>query len=72
MAETLRRTEVVCISCHDFLAQKAGDARLRTKAVVKDFLQRNGFKAVERVEPELPPYVRDQIWGYNRESASSS
>jgi len=65
MAETLKRTKVVCISCHDFLAQKAGDAGLRTKALVKDFLQQNGFKVVERSEPGLPPYVRDQVWGYS-------
>jgi FkbM family methyltransferase len=66
MAETLKRTEVVCISCHDFLAQKAGDSGLRTKALVRDFLQRNRFNVVERTEAELPPYVRDQVWGYNR------
>jgi FkbM family methyltransferase len=72
MAETLKRTEVVCISCHDFLALKAGDSGLKTKAVVKDFLGRNGFKVVERTEPGLPPYVRDQVWGYNRSLASSS
>lgn len=69
MGESLKRTEVLCISCHDFLAQKAGDARLRTKTLVRDFLQRNGFKVVERNESGLPPYVRDQLWGYNRESA---
>jgi FkbM family methyltransferase len=72
MAETLKRTEVVCISCHDFLAQKVGDSRLRTKAVVKDFLGRNGFEVVERNEPELPPYVREQVWGYNGKLAASS
>jgi len=72
MAETLKRTEVVCVSCHDFLAQKAGDAGLRTKSLVRDFLQRNGFDAVERNESGLPPYVRDQLWGYNPELAACS
>lgn len=72
MAETLKRTEVVCVSCHDFLAQSAGDDRMRTKALVRDFLQRNGFNVVERFELAVPPYLRDQLWAYNRELAASS
>jgi len=67
MAESLKQTEVLCISCHDFLAQSAGDERLRTKALVRNFLQQNWFKVVERPESGLPPYLRDQLWGYHRE-----
>jgi len=67
MAEILKQTEAVCISCHDFLAQKAGDSRLRTKKLVRDFLRQSGFNVVERFESTLPPYVRDQLWGYNCE-----
>lgn len=67
MAETLKQTEILCISCHDFLAQSAGDDRLRTKAIVKDFLSRSGFEVVKRVEPGLPPYLQDQLWGFHRE-----
>jgi len=67
MAETVKQTEVVCVSCHDFLAQSAADDRLRTKALVRDFLQGNGFNVVERFGPGLPPCVRDQLWGYHRE-----
>jgi len=66
MSETLGQTEVACISCHDFLAA-GGDQALRTKNAVKQLLQENGFNMVERVEPGLPPYVRDQVWGYNEE-----
>jgi FkbM family methyltransferase len=66
MTETLKHTEILCISCHDFLAPSVGDNQLRTKSLVKGFLQQNGFNVVERTEPGLPPYLRDQVWGYNR------
>jgi FkbM family methyltransferase len=65
MTETLRQTEVLCISCHDFLARKTGDDALKTKSTVKQFFQENGFHIDERLEPGLPPYLRDQVWGYN-------
>jgi len=29
------------------------------------FPQDNGFNIVERLEPEFPPHIRDQVWGYN-------
>jgi FkbM family methyltransferase len=66
MTETLKHTEILCISCHDFLVPSVGDNQLRTKSLVKGFLQQNGFNVVERTEPGLPPYLRDQVWGYNR------
>lgn len=65
MTETLRQTEVICISCHDFLADLTGDATLRTKNVVRQFFQDSGFDTVERSYPGLPPYLRDQVWAYN-------
>ena len=67
MSETLNQTEVVCISCHDFLAAVTGDDALRTKDTVKQFIQDNGFNIVERLDPALPLYVRDQVWGYNNQ-----
>jgi len=67
MSETLKHTESLCISCHDFLAQTAGDDRLRTKSTVRQFLQQSGFRTVERGEPGLPTYVRDQVWAYRAE-----
>jgi len=66
MTATLRETEVLCVSCHDFLAQRDGDDRLRTKGLVWDFLRQNGFEVVERAEPGLAAHVRDQVWGYNQ------
>ena len=65
MSETLRHTEVLCVSCHDFLAEAGGDGCLKTKSVVQLFLQRNGFKVVGREDHGFPPYVRDQVWAYS-------
>jgi FkbM family methyltransferase len=65
MAETLSQTEVVCICCHDFLAAAGKDDGLRTKSVVKQFCQDHSFNIIERRDPEISPYMRDQVWGYN-------
>jgi len=65
MTKTLRQTEVLCVSCHDFLAEAGGDDSLRTKSAVQQFLQQSGLKIVEREDPELRPYVRDQVWAYS-------
>jgi len=71
MVETLKQTSVLCVSCHDFLAEEAGDDRLRTKSAVQQFLQQNGFNVTMRPEPGLPPYVRDQVWAYNKKISGS-
>ena len=65
MTETLRQTEVLCVACHDFLADQSADDSLRTKSEVRQFFQRYGLTVVERPEPRLPPFVRDQVWAYN-------
>ena len=65
MAETLQQTAVLCVSCHDFLAESTGDQDLRTKATIQQSLRQSGFNVVARSEPGLPPYVRDQVWAYN-------
>lgn len=67
MSETLRQTEVLCISCHDFLAETTADDSLRTKDLVKEFVRDHGFDIAERSHPDLPAYLRDQVWGYNRQ-----
>jgi FkbM family methyltransferase len=65
MRETLRQTETLCVCCHDFLAEGSGEDSLRTKATVREFLEQSGFRVVQRPEPNLAPYIRDQVWGYN-------
>jgi FkbM family methyltransferase len=65
MTETLTQTEVLCVSCHDFLAEENGDEFFRTKDIIKGFLRQSGLKIVERAQKDLPPYVNDQVWAYN-------
>ncbi|MGA9353948.1 MAG: FkbM family methyltransferase [Terriglobales bacterium] len=66
MRATLRQTEVLCVSCHDFLARTDTDDGYRTKDLVRGFLQQMGLEIAERNDAGLPPYIRDQVWGYNR------
>ena len=63
VGQTLKKVGAFCISCHDFLA---GDESLRTKALVRKFLADNGFEVAGREDERLPPYLRDQVWGYQR------
>ena len=65
MSDTLKQTEVLCISCHDFLAERDGDGTLRTKNEVRRFLQESGIKIFERAVGA--PCVRDQVWGVNEQ-----
>lgn len=65
MSRTLTQTEVVCIACHDFLADKTGDESYRTGELVRQFLTRRGLRLAERQNPDLPAYVHCQVWGYN-------
>ncbi|MGH9432622.1 MAG: FkbM family methyltransferase, partial [Terriglobia bacterium] len=65
MVETLKCTEVVCVSCHDFLAEATDNEFFRTRSAVKTFLHQNGFHVAERLEKDLPSYVRDQVWAYS-------
>ena len=67
MQKTLQKTEVVCVSCHDFLAERGGHASMRTKKEVLEFLRAKGFAIRVRLQPSLPAFVRDQVWGYNTE-----
>lgn len=71
MTETLKHTKVLCICCHDFLAEAYRDESLRTRQLVRDFLQREGFTVRERQQSDLPEYLRDQLWAYNPESPAA-
>lgn len=63
MSDTLKHTEVLCISCHDFLAERTGDDTLRTNEEIRLFLEENGIRILERRTG--PPHIRDQVWGVN-------
>ncbi len=72
MSQTLRHTEVLCISCHDFLAKRSSangengaESACRTKNEVRQFLEQSGLKVISRPDPALPHYIQDQLWAYN-------
>jgi FkbM family methyltransferase len=50
----LDETQHVCISCHDFLADRTGDGRLRTKTAVRAFLTEHGFVVTSRNDAAEP------------------
>jgi len=66
MSATLRRTEVLCISCHDFLAKGGSESEYRTKRCVRELLEQSGLEVIGRSDPTLPAYIQDQLWAYNR------
>ncbi len=63
MEETLKITKNLCISCHDFLAEKYNNDFYRTKTQVINFLRNNSFKVIER-EHEVV-WTSDMIYARN-------
>lgn len=61
MNETIRRTKVVAISCHDFRGHESDF--YRTKAVVEEWLRGHGFVIVPRHSDK--PWFADQLNAYN-------
>lgn len=64
ITETLKHTEIICISCHDFMVESTRDNFYSTKTLIKEFLLQRGLKLVERTERGVP-YLSDQVWAYN-------
>ncbi len=64
MKNCIKKTKYVCISCHDFLADRDGNKQMRTKNDVSNFLTQNGFKIVSR-ESDGRPWIRDQVNAIN-------
>ena len=60
MINTLKITRNVCISCHDFLAEKYNDVFYRSKDIVKDFLIKNNYEIIEREHEN--PWTSDMIY----------
>lgn len=68
MGELIDATRHVCISCHDFLAERGGAERLRTKAFVRAFLLERGFSLTSRDGAD-DPWTRDYVYGVNDDRA---
>jgi FkbM family methyltransferase len=64
MGQLLSNTGHVCISCHDFLADEGGPDSLRTKAVVRELLTKNGFNVTSH-DGTREPWRRDYLYGSN-------
>lgn len=64
MSEMIERTSRVCISCHDFLAERGGPEAMRTKEAIHDFLVSKGFRVTTR-DDAPDPWTRDYLYGSN-------
>jgi FkbM family methyltransferase len=63
MAETVARVRHICISCHDFVAERTGNASFRSKAEVLPFLEQSGFTVTTRLAEPGKPWVGDYLYG---------
>lgn len=66
MEALVERTRHVCISCHDFLVERGGSERMRTKAVVREFLLDHNFRLTTRADAS-EPWTRDYLYGVNEQ-----
>jgi FkbM family methyltransferase len=63
MGPWLGRCRAACISCHDFVADLGGGDSFRTKARVREMLERAGY--VVRTRPDHPDiWVRDYLYAH--------
>jgi FkbM family methyltransferase len=60
MERTLRITKALCISCHDFRADKGEGELFRTKRLVQDAVTRAGFRIVSR-DTDPRPDIANQV-----------
>jgi FkbM family methyltransferase len=65
MEQIIHRTRSVCISCHDFMAERGGPETMRTRAFVIDFLQERGFSVTSREAGD--EVARSYVYGMNTE-----
>jgi FkbM family methyltransferase len=64
MSETLPSVRHVCISCHDFMADRGGPDEMRTRAFVTEFLAARGFELTTR--DRGADWVRSYVYGTRR------
>jgi hypothetical protein len=58
--KTLRITQALCISCHDFRANGGDGEHFRTKERIQTIVKQAGFRLVSR-DADWRPCVADQI-----------
>lgn len=64
MSVSMAKAKQMVISCHDFLADRGGDADLRTMSTVKFYLNSVGFRIHTR-ENDSRDYIRYQLYASN-------
>lgn len=65
MTASIQCVKTICIACHDFRAERGDGEHFRTRAVVEQFLNENGFTLACRRD-DIRPYVRDHVYGVRR------
>jgi FkbM family methyltransferase len=60
----------VCIGCHDFLADGGGPEEMRTKELVRAYLEGHGFTVTSR-DDAPDPWTRDYLYGVNTRSLAA-
>jgi FkbM family methyltransferase len=65
MDASIKRIKSLCIACHDFRADRGDGEQFRTRTIIEQFLQDNGF-ALETRPHDRRPFVRDHVYGFKR------
>ena len=60
MTRAFSITRTLCISCHDFRANRQEGEHFRTKALIQEAVRREGFRIVPR-DSDPRPYIADQV-----------
>lgn len=62
MESIIHHIQRICISCHDYMADRGAGEHYRTRTFVERFLVEHGFKlSLRKDDPR--DYIRDQIFG---------
>lgn len=57
----------LAVSCHDFMADRGGDASMRTRGFVHNWLLRQGFELSERRPDDDRDWARSYLYGSRKE-----
>jgi FkbM family methyltransferase len=71
LGDLIARTNHVCISCHDFLADESGRDDMRTRSFVERYLVNHGFSVSSRQDASKP-WARDYLYGTRRSAAAAA
>lgn len=67
MQTSIKRIKAICIACHDFRADRGDGEHFRTRAIIEQFLEENGFSLASR-RHDIRPYVRDHVYGFRSDT----